>query len=85
MTHNAALLPGWPDALEDACFPHGVEFLHGIVLLVEVSIGLFPRLCHRVLRRTTSGFSYSPTLAHIQTIKYFSTHFIVKVQLYCFI
>lgn len=54
-SQRAALLPGWPDALKDSRFPHGVEFFHGVVLLVEVRIGLFPGLRHPVLRRRTSG------------------------------
>lgn len=54
-SHRAALLPGWPDALKDSRFPHGVEFFNGVVLLVEVSVGLFPGLRHPVLRRRTRG------------------------------
>ena len=46
------LLPGGPHTLEDAGFPHGVELLDGVVLLVEVSVGLFSGLRHRVLRDT---------------------------------
>lgn len=45
-------LPGGPHTLEDASFPHGVEIFDRVVLLVEVSIGLFPGLWHCVLWRT---------------------------------
>lgn len=48
-TLTVGLLPRGPHALEDAGFLHGVELFDGVVLLVEVSIGLFPGLCHCVL------------------------------------
>jgi len=51
-----ALLPRWPHALEDAGLLHGVELLGGVVMLVEVGVGLFPGLRHCVLRRNhTAG------------------------------
>ncbi len=49
-TLTVDLLPRGPHTLKDAGFPHGVELFDGVVLLVEVSVGLFPGLCHCVLR-----------------------------------
>lgn len=72
-----ALLPGWPDALKDSRFPHGIEFFHGVVLLVEVSVGLFPGLRHPVLRRRTRG-GFSSQAQRKRNI----AHFIVKSQLH---
>lgn len=46
---TVGLLPRGPHTLKDAGFPHGVELFDGVVLLVEVSIGLFPGFCHCVL------------------------------------
>lgn len=46
---TAGSLPRRPHTLEDASLPHGVEFFDRVILLVEVSVGLFPGLCHCVL------------------------------------
>lgn len=48
-THSGFLLPRGSHALKDARFPHGVELFDAVVMLVEVSVGLFPGLCHCVL------------------------------------
>lgn len=48
-THSGFLLPRGSHALKDAGFPHGVELFDAVVMLVEVSVGLFPGLCHCVL------------------------------------
>lgn len=44
------LLPRRPHTLKDACFPHSIELFDRVVLFVEVSVGLFPGLCHCVLK-----------------------------------
>lgn len=49
--HSQISLPRGPYTLKDTSFLHGVELLDGIVLLVEVSIGLLPGLCYSVLLR----------------------------------
>lgn len=49
--HSLISLPRGPYTLKDTSFLHGVELLDGIVLLVEVSVGLFPGLCYCVLSR----------------------------------
>lgn len=48
-THSLISLWRGPYTLKDTSFLHGVELLDGIILLVEVSIGLFPGLCYCVL------------------------------------
>lgn len=52
------LLPGGLHALKDAGFLHGVELFGGVVLLVEVSVGLFPGLRHSVLGGETEDMSH---------------------------
>lgn len=47
--HSLISLPRRTYTLKDTGFPHGIELLDGIVLLVEVSVGLFPGLCYCVL------------------------------------
>lgn len=54
---TVGLLPRGPHALKDAGFPHGVELFDSVVLLVEVSIGLFPGLRHCVLSRRRKVWS----------------------------
>lgn len=45
-TLTVVLLPRRPHALKDTSFLHGIELFDGVVLLVEVSVRLFPGLCH---------------------------------------
>lgn len=49
-THRG-LFASWPDTFKNTSFPHVVELLCGIILFVEIGIGLFPGLCYTVLRR----------------------------------
>lgn len=61
--HSLISLPRRTYTLEDTGFPHGVELLDRIVLLVEVRVGLFPGLCYCVLLRKVRfihRFSTSP-------------------------
>lgn len=63
--HSLLSLPRGPYTLKDPSFLHGVELLDGVVLLVEVSVGLFPGLRHRVLEEkshfSTQGFLIHPS------------------------
>lgn len=61
--HSLISLPRRTNTLEDSGFPHGIELLDRIVLLVEVCVGLFPGLCYCVLLwkvRFIHGFRTSP-------------------------
>lgn len=60
MVHGASraradrhLLSRGSRTLEDSGLPHGIELLDGVVLLVEVSVGLLARLRYCILHTHT--------------------------------
>lgn len=55
-TLTACLLSRGPHTLKDARFPHGVKLFGGVIMLVEVNVGLFPGFCHSILRGTKDIF-----------------------------
>ena len=80
-TLTVGLLPRGPHALKDASLPHGVELFDSVVLLVEVSVGLFPGLRHCVLsrwRKVWSQFTVKSRHRHkshfIQVLTSFQRH-----------